>query len=771
MAITKTKITGDIALPDGTIPSQSSVTFTMTGFDTDAVADATIAPRSVTSVLSDAGALDVDLWSNEDGERTTFYNVRLNIYNGNSPKIFDVGKIEVPTTGGPYDLNDLLPIAPPSGATVDEYIAQLAASVAAAEAAETAAMASEVAAAASADEAALYDGVRLDDVAALIADSSLTYTASQPGTVAAGDIVRTRSEGFSYKVASSGSTDNHVETSGGVKLYVVPLYGTSFPEYPFGATGADNSGAVAADDEYSALSATILAQGGGGVSFGSGRYKFNQKHDLSNNIRLRGRGDITTLVAGVTGMNIFEGLDSEPLINAVVEDLGFEGFDTFVVGDSQAIRVRAYQGLTIQRCSFTKFQVAAVIAGVTATSGTEVYEDLKIHLNKVDGGGNAVPFSGIHVYHADRFSIRYNYVTRVARGIDLEMNAGSVARNGIIRGNVITGGSLSDHSSTNTYYGIHLATDSGTSEGFENILIDANTTIDGVHDDGAGGAASNFGADLSIRNISENLGTGIEVRSHTSIGFHSDTSDLKSAVSVQLCPGIKIGRILAQDPKVAGTSVIRVRDCANASYDEIVAEDGASINWGVPVIEQRSSLTAPMRLQRGRIVASSQPTLLDDLDESVSRSGLSRVIEGSTDISSTTTNNEVIARTLYQGDMRTGTVIKIRSEGQFIGTAGTKSIGVRFNGGDIGVFTVTPGNGDGFVLESTISIRSSLTGIDYVTTLSGIGSVSFANQDAGGNVTGLDFANNDYDLGIVAWVADAADTIRARISRMEVQAF
>ncbi|MCP3657206.1 MAG: hypothetical protein GY766_20325 [Herbaspirillum sp.] len=232
MAITTTNITGDIALPDGTIPSKSSVTFTMTGFDTDATAGVTIAPRSVTSVLSDTGALDVDLWSNEDGERTTFYSVSLNIYNGTNPLVFDAGKIEVPTTGGPYDLNDLLPIAPPSGATVDEYIAQLAASVAAVEAAETNALAaetnalaSEVAAAASAAEAALYDGVWLDDVSDLIADTALTYTASQPGTVVAGDIVQTRAEGFSYEVAASGATDGHLETAGGVKLYVLQAGG------------------------------------------------------------------------------------------------------------------------------------------------------------------------------------------------------------------------------------------------------------------------------------------------------------------------------------------------------------------------------------------------------------------------------------------------------------------------------------------------------------------------------------------------------------------
>lgn len=155
MAITTTSITGVIALPDGTIPSKSSVTFTMTGFDTDATAGVTIAPRSVTSVLSDTGALDVDLWSNEDGERTTFYSVSLNIYNGTNPLVFDAGKIEVPTTGGPYDLNDLLPIAPPQGATVAEYIAQLQAAAASATSAADSAAIDAAAAAVDADDAAI----------------------------------------------------------------------------------------------------------------------------------------------------------------------------------------------------------------------------------------------------------------------------------------------------------------------------------------------------------------------------------------------------------------------------------------------------------------------------------------------------------------------------------------------------------------------------------------------------------------------------------------
>ena len=60
------------------------------------------------------------------------------------------------------------------------------------------------------------------DVATLLADTALTYTASQPATVTAGDIIRTRAEGFAYEVAASGATDHHRTTAGGVKLYYRP---------------------------------------------------------------------------------------------------------------------------------------------------------------------------------------------------------------------------------------------------------------------------------------------------------------------------------------------------------------------------------------------------------------------------------------------------------------------------------------------------------------------------------------------------------------------
>lgn len=86
-----------------------------------------------------------------------------------------------------------------------------------------------------------YDQDGFANVAALLADTTLTYS-----TASAGDIVRTRSEGFSYQVAASGATNQHVTTAGGVKLYVLPG-DTGYNVKAFGAVGngvADDTAAV-----------------------------------------------------------------------------------------------------------------------------------------------------------------------------------------------------------------------------------------------------------------------------------------------------------------------------------------------------------------------------------------------------------------------------------------------------------------------------------------------------------------------------------------------
>ena len=67
-------------------------------------------------------------------------------------------------------------------------------------------------------DAASFAGYRdYQDVETLLANTSLAYG---PGAqrVAAGDVIRTRAEGFSYEVAAANAVDAHVTTAGGVKL-------------------------------------------------------------------------------------------------------------------------------------------------------------------------------------------------------------------------------------------------------------------------------------------------------------------------------------------------------------------------------------------------------------------------------------------------------------------------------------------------------------------------------------------------------------------------
>lgn len=76
---------------------------------------------------------------------------------------------------------------------------------------------------------ARYDQDGFANVAALLADTVLEY-----GQVSAGDIIRTRSEGFAYTVAASSASDHHITTAGGVKLYVLLGADRSYTAAAFG---------------------------------------------------------------------------------------------------------------------------------------------------------------------------------------------------------------------------------------------------------------------------------------------------------------------------------------------------------------------------------------------------------------------------------------------------------------------------------------------------------------------------------------------------------
>lgn len=78
-------------------------------------------------------------------------------------------------------------------------------------------------AATAAAQAALYDGLWFNDIAALKADTALTYVGTGPSRVNPGSLVLTRKENAVFRVLASGATDQSLQTSAGtpVKLAVV----------------------------------------------------------------------------------------------------------------------------------------------------------------------------------------------------------------------------------------------------------------------------------------------------------------------------------------------------------------------------------------------------------------------------------------------------------------------------------------------------------------------------------------------------------------------
>lgn len=121
------------------------------------------------------------------------------------------------------------------------------------------------------------------DLATLQADTTLTYTAGQDGTVVAGDIVRTRKMGFAYEVAASGASDHHLTTAGGVKLYYRP----SFVASPL-ALGAAVDGST---DDLAILTATAdIAVAADAPMVLSGDYAISDTWALPPKLTLRGTG-------------------------------------------------------------------------------------------------------------------------------------------------------------------------------------------------------------------------------------------------------------------------------------------------------------------------------------------------------------------------------------------------------------------------------------------------------------------------------------------------
>ena len=218
MTLTTSTITGRVPLPSDSAPKYAEVVFTLTKLDTegDQVIPGGASSRFVLDANGDmpAGAA---LWRNTEGLRATAYRMQINWTEfhrtrGTVDRSSDAGLVQVGDDAS-YTIAQLIN-ATPVPVPADTYWTSLT------QEQYDAAIEAAAAAALSAAQAALHDGYRIDSVAGFGADTAMTYTAGQPGTVVAGNPVFATAEGSSLIVLASGTATYDAINANGVKLQI-----------------------------------------------------------------------------------------------------------------------------------------------------------------------------------------------------------------------------------------------------------------------------------------------------------------------------------------------------------------------------------------------------------------------------------------------------------------------------------------------------------------------------------------------------------------------
>lgn len=124
MALSTIQVTGNIAPADDATFANATVEFTLTGFETDDTNDVTVVPSTVSADIDGSGDIDVDLFPTDGGDRTRLYNVVVVKRNADQTNRYSLGQMDLPATGGPYDLNDILRVDPnlPANLSIQEKL-------------------------------------------------------------------------------------------------------------------------------------------------------------------------------------------------------------------------------------------------------------------------------------------------------------------------------------------------------------------------------------------------------------------------------------------------------------------------------------------------------------------------------------------------------------------------------------------------------------------------------------------------------------------------
>ena len=234
------------------------------------------------------------------------------------------------------------------------------------------------ASAASAAQAALYDGPRFDDFAAVVADTVLSYTVGAGKTVVAvGSYVLTSKGGFAYQVAASGATDHHVTTAGGVKLYVMRT-----PAVDVRAFGAIGDGVA---DDTNAIRGMVAAFGV--FTLPAGTFKITDEIIISPTASymavFSGAGAETSRIvcSGMAGKKAIRGATPTGYYRHTMRDFGISG------DADNAINFTTSGGYTVYQCEYRNL-VLSSLAGSSFFLPTHFSCSwYNVHVNSVSGHG------------------------------------------------------------------------------------------------------------------------------------------------------------------------------------------------------------------------------------------------------------------------------------------------------------------------------------------------------------------------------------------------
>ena len=273
-----------------------------------------------------------------------------------------------------------------SGIDPDTYYAQVQTAIDSVDIATSAAAAAEAVAV----NMGAYD---IADVATLLANTTLTYTAGSSNSVWENLIIRARAENLSYRVLASAATDQDVSTAGGVKLRV--LYGGSGVDIR--AFGAVNDGVTNCDTAFSKASARLLADGGGTLFIrGGGTYLINATISIQDTQPatkvINIVGDYNTIIQKAATMVSVNGGDNQAILlfnlkTPTVVGLTLKGYTTGSAerfGDD-GLRVVSCVGTRILYNKFYDFGDSAVRVRIATTDTDESLGELCLtHGNHFD---------------------------------------------------------------------------------------------------------------------------------------------------------------------------------------------------------------------------------------------------------------------------------------------------------------------------------------------------------------------------------------------------